>query len=141
MKYLLDTCVLSELIKPNPDKNVISWIKNISEDDMYVSVLTFGELEKGIEKAQDLIRKKKFQLWVQQDLKERFEERVIDINIKVATRWGIVQGKAEMEGRPMSAINGLIAVSGLVHDCTVITRNIDDMKQSGADLLNPWDND
>lgn len=141
MKYLLDTCVLSELIKPNPDKNVVSWMNNISEANMYVSVLTFGELEKGIEKAQDLIRKKKLQLWVQQDLKERFEDRVIDIDIKVAARWGIVQGKAEMEGRPMSAIDGLIAVSGLVHDCTVVTRNIDDMRQSGADLLNPWDND
>jgi predicted nucleic acid-binding protein len=138
MKYLLDTCVLSEIIKPLPDNKVIKWLRNIDEEKMYVSVLTFGELEKGIEKALNLSRKKKLQIWVRQDLSERFENRVINIDLKVAARWGEVQGRSEKDGNPMSVIDGLIAVSGLVHDCIVVTRNISDMKQSGVELFNPW---
>jgi predicted nucleic acid-binding protein len=78
------------------------------------------------------------QLWVEQDLKARFENRIIDIDLDVATRWGKVQGKAELKGKPMPAIDGLIAVSGLVHNCVVVTRNVSDMQQSGVELLNPW---
>ncbi len=138
MKYLLDTCVLSEIIKPVPDNNVIEWLRNIDEENMYVSALTFGELEKGIEKALNLTRKKRLQIWVRQDLSSRFENRVINIDLKVAARWGEVQGKSEIDGNPMSVIDGLIAVSGLVHDCIVVTRNTSDMKQSGVELFNPW---
>ena len=138
MKYLLDTCVLSEIIKPIPDSNVIEWLRIIDEENIYVSVLTFGELEKGIEKVPNLTRKKKLQIWVRQDLSERFENRVINIDLKVAARWGEVQGRSEEDGNPMSVIDGLIAVSGLVHDCIVVTRNISDMKQSRVELFNPW---
>ena len=108
------------------------------EENIYVSVLTFGELEKGIEKTPNLTRKKKLQLWVRQDLSIRFENRVINIDLKVAARWDEVQGKSEMDGNPMLVIDSLIAVSGLVHDCIVVTRNISDMKQSGVELFNPW---
>ncbi|TXK97455.1 VapC toxin family PIN domain ribonuclease, partial [Methylococcaceae bacterium CS1] len=77
MKYLLDTCVISEVIKPRADKNVISWVKNQNEESLYLSVLTFGEIEKGIEKSPDEARKRKLQLWVEEDLKKRFEGRII----------------------------------------------------------------
>ena len=138
MKYLLDTCVISEVIKPKADQNVISWIKNQDEESLYLSVLTFGEIEKGIEKSPDEVRKKKLQLWVEEDLKKRFEGRVVPIDIDVSVKWGAIQGKAELQGKPMPAIDGLIAVSGLVHNCIVVTRNVSDMEQSTAELLNPW---
>ncbi len=138
MKYLLDTCVISEIIKPQPDENVVAWIQNKNENDLYLSVLTFGELEKGIEKAQDLARKAKLKLWVEQDLKQRFEGRIIPIDLSVSSSWGNVQGMAEVAGKPMAVVDGLIAVSGLVYDCIVVTRNVSDMKQSGVELLNPW---
>lgn len=138
MKYLLDTCVISEVIKPQPDGHVISWLLQQSEDDLYLSVLTFGEIEKGIEKAADLVRKRKLQLWVEQDLKKRFEGRIIPVDLAVAVKWGVIQGAAERLGKPMSAIDGLIAVSGLVHNCIVVTRNTADMEQSSVELLNPW---
>jgi toxin FitB len=70
MKYLLDTCVISEIISPQPDENVISWIQGKNENSFYLSVLTFGEIEKGIEKALDPVRKRTLQLWVEQDLKQ-----------------------------------------------------------------------
>ncbi len=138
MKYLLDTCVISEAIKSQPDKNVISWIQSQNEDSLYLSVLTFGEIEKGIEKLPDGMRKRNLQLWVEDDLKTRFKGRIISIDLDVAVKWGAVQGNAELTGKAMPAIDGLIAVSGLAHHCIVVTRNIKDMQQSSAELLNPW---
>jgi len=138
MKYLLDTCVISEVIKPRADKNVVSWMQNQDEESLYLSVLTFGEIEKGIEKSTDEARKRKLQLWVEEDLKKRFEGRIVPINIDVSVKWGAIQGNAELLGKPMPAIDGLIAVSGLVHNCIVVTRNVSDMEQSTVELLNPW---
>lgn len=138
MKYLLDTCIISEIIKPKPNKNVISWMKNVNEDSLYLSVLTLGEIEKGIEKAKDLTRKRNLQLWVEEDLKKRFEGRIIPIDLSVAVKWGAIQGAIELIDRPMPAIDGLIAVSGLVNNCIVVTRNTSDMEQSSVELFNPW---
>lgn len=138
MKYLLDTCVISEVIKPQADKNVISWMQNQDEESLFLSVLTFGEIEKGIEKSADEAKKRKLQLWVEEDLKKRFEGRIVPINIDISVKWGTIQGNAELRGKPMPAIDGLIAVSGLVHNCIVVTRNVSDMEQSTVALLNPW---
>ena len=138
MKYLLDTCVISEIIKQKPDKNVISWLEGQDENSLYLSVLTFGEIEKGIEKASNQIRKQKLRLWVEDDLKKRFEGRIIPISFSIAAEWGKIQGKAELLGKPMPTMDGLISVSGLVSQCTVVTRNISDMEQSSAELFNPW---
>jgi predicted nucleic acid-binding protein len=138
VKYLLDTCVISEVIKPKPDKNVLAWLQNQDECNLYISVLTFGEIEKGIEKTSNETRKRKLRLWVEEDLKKRFEGRIIEIDLDVSVQWGVIQGAAELVGKPMPSIDGLIAVSGLVHNCVVVTRNIADMTQSSVVLLNPW---
>jgi len=139
MKYLLDTCVISEVIKKEPNANVLSWLQTQNEEDLYLSVLTFGEIQKGIEKAPDNTRKKKLKLWVEEDLKKRFKDRIIPIDLKIVSNWGVIQGIAESSGKTMPTIDGLIAVSGLSHNCIVATRNISDMKQSTAELFNPWD--
>ena len=138
MRYLLDTCVISEIIKLKPSKNVISWLEKQDESNLFLSVLSFGEIEKGIEKASDEVRKKKLRLWVEEDLKQRFEGRILPIDLQVSTQWGVLQGKSEKAGKPMPAIDGLIAVSGLVNNCIVVTRNTSDMEQSTAELFNPW---
>ncbi len=139
MKYLLDTCVISEMIKPKPDENVISWLEEQDENSLYLSVLTFGEIEKGIEKASNQIRKQKLRLWVEDDLKKRFEGRIIPISFAIAAEWGKMQGKSELLGKPLPTMDGLIAVSGLVSQCIVVTRNLSDMEQSTAELFNPWE--
>ncbi len=138
MKYLLDTCVLSELIKPKPNKKVIKWIAQQRETNLYVSVLTFGELHKIIEKADNIVTKQHLQLWVKNDLYTRFQSRIIPIDLKVANKWGEVQAQTEKTGKPLPSIDGLIAVSGLVNDCIVVTRNTSDMENSTAVLFNPW---
>jgi predicted nucleic acid-binding protein len=139
MKYLLDTCVISELTKIKPKKKVVSWINEHDEVNFYLSSLTFGELYKGISKLPDSKKRKKLFHWIEQDLKERFAGKILDIDLTVARIWGEIQGLSEAAGNPMPAIVGLIAATALAHDLTVVTRNISDMQQSGAALLNPWE--
>lgn len=139
MKYLLDTYVISEIIKKEPDKNVLAWLRTQDEDDLFLSILTFGEIQKGIEKAPDHNRKRKLKIWVEEDLKKRFENRIIPVDLKVVTNWGSIQGVAELAGKTMPTIDGLIAVSGLTYNCIVATRNTSDMEQSTAELFNPWE--
>ena len=138
MKYLLDTCVISEVIKSKPNKKVIKWLKDQEETNLYLSVLTFGEIEKGIEKSANEERKAKLKLWVEEDLKQRFENRILPIDLKTASKWGEVQGKSEIIGKALPAIDGLIAVTGVINNCVVVTRNTSDMQQSSAELFNPW---
>ena len=139
MKYLLDTCVISEVIKKEPNKNVISWLQAQDEANLFLSPLTFGEIQKGIQKDPDQNRKKRLTIWVEEDLKKRFENRIIPIDLKVVTNWGSIQGLAELAGRTMPTLDGLIAVSGLTYNCVVATRNTSDMEQSTAELFNPWE--
>jgi predicted nucleic acid-binding protein len=139
MKYLLDTCVISELIKKIPNKNVLLWLQNQEESSLFLSTLTFGEIQKGIEKAPDEIRKRKLKTWLEEDLRNRFQGKIIPIDLNVAIKWGEIQGKAEKSGKKMPTIDGLIAVSALVHHCTVVTRNTSDMEASLVELLNPWE--
>jgi predicted nucleic acid-binding protein len=138
MKYLLDTCAISELTKTKPDKKVISWITNNDEANYYLCSLTFGELYKGVSKLPDSKKRKKLFLWIEHDLKERFAGKILDIDLMVARTWGEIQGASEAVGNPMPAIDSLIAATGLTHDLTVVTRNITDMQQSGVSLFNPW---
>ena len=138
MKYLLDTCVISELIKPQPNRSVVSWLQSQTENDLYLSVLTFGEIEKGIEKAANEARKSKLKLWVEEDLKQRFKGRILAIDLDVCTKWGEIQARTELLGKPVPSIDGLIAISALVNNCIMVTRNVKDMQQSGVDLFNPW---
>lgn len=138
MKYLLDTCVISEIMKQKPSGKVTKWIKNEDETNFFISVLTIGELHKEIEKLSESKRKEKLHNWVENDLKERFWNKIIDIDMQVAMIWGKIQGMTERVGKPMPAIDSLIAATGITHHLTVVTRNTSDMKESGVALLNPW---
>ena len=126
------------MLKPAPDKKVIAWLKQQNEGSLYLSVLTFGEIEKGIEKSANEKKKNKLRLWLEEDLKQRFADRILQIGLNVATKWGEMQAKSEIAGKPMPAIDGLIAITGLVNNCIVVTRNTSDMQQSQVTLYNPW---
>lgn len=138
MNYLLDTCLISELAKSEPNKNVVDWVLNENETNFYVSVLTFGEIHKGIEKLPESKKKKELQIWVENELKNRFQNRIIGIDMHISIVWGKIQCTAEKNGKPMPAIDALIAATGIVHNLTVVTRNVADMEQSTVKLLNPW---
>jgi predicted nucleic acid-binding protein len=138
MKYLLDTCVLSELIKKEPNQKVVKWVSQNEESDLFISVLTIGEIHKGIEKLSESKKKEKLHQWVNYDLKERFKSRIIDFDLETATVWGKTQAHSELSGKGMPAIDGQIVATGISYDLTVVTRNTKDMEISGAALLNPW---
>ena len=138
MNYLLDTCVISELIKARPTKSVVKWVESIDEPSMFISVLTLGEIHKGITKLRASKKKKALQEWVSSDLYQRFDNRIIPVSIEIARIWGEVQGKAEKKGEKMPAIDNLIAATAIAYDFTVVTRNAADMENSGVQIHNPW---
>ncbi len=137
MKYLIDTCVISELIKPNPNANVENWFFSKVEDSLYISVLTLGELKKGIIKLPESKKKTDLAEWFN-EIEKRFSERTLNIDKEVAKTWGAVQGKLEKQGEPMPAVDALIACIGITNSMTVVTRNTEDMERSGVSLINPW---
>jgi toxin FitB len=139
MKYLLDTCVISELAKPKADKRVVDFVLKKNEETLYISTLTIGELIKGIEKLPESAKKNELYAWVHNDLKERFGNRIIDINFDIAKTWGKIQATAEKKGKPMPAIDSLIAATGIALNLIVVTRNVVDMVESGVELLNLWE--
>ena len=138
MNYLLDTCVISELVREQPDALVLKWVSSIPETSLFLSVLTFAEIHKGIEKLPESKRKDKLHKWVNADLRVRFKGRILNLNLNVATKWGQVQGQAERRGKPMPLMDGLIAATAISNDLIVVTRNTKDMEQSEVTLLNPW---
>lgn len=138
MNYLLDTCLISELAKSKPDEKVVDWVLSENETNFYVSVLTFGELHKGVEKLPESKKKEELQVWIEDELKNRFQNRIIGIDMRVSILWGKIQCLAGKNGKPMPAIDSLIAATGIAYKLTVVTRNVTDMEQSGVKLLNPW---
>lgn len=138
MSFLLDTSVISELVKAAPDHRVIEWLKRTDEASLYLSVLTIGEIEKGIAKLPESSRREKLETWVRRDLADRFRERLLAIDGTVAATWGRLAGEAEARGEPLPVIDGLIAATSLAHDLTVATRNIGDFERCGARCFNPW---
>lgn len=138
MKYLIDTCCISELIKRKPNPNVLKWFADCDEFSMYLSVITFGELRKGIEKLPDSIKKKDLNRWVNEELKQRFKNRVLSINMEEVNKWGEILAIADLNGKPLPAIDSLIAATALVHELSVVTRNTQDFQDSEVELINPW---
>lgn len=138
MNYLLDTCVISEMVKSEPNKNVIDWVSSQDENHLFLSVITLGEIQKGISKLNESKKKKTLRIWLQSDLLERFSGRIIPIDDQIAMNWGVVQASAEREGFIIPSIDGLIAATAITRNMTVVTRNVPDMEPSGVLLLNPW---
>ena len=139
MNYLLDTCVLSEFVKKSPNQNVIQWIEKCDEDTLYLSVLSIGEIQKGIAKLADVHRKTIIQTWLETDLRNRFAERLIPVNEEIAITWGTVQGEAEANGITLPTIDGLLSATALTCNLIIVTRNGKDMITTGVKIFNPWD--
>jgi toxin FitB len=138
MSYLIDTCCISELIKKEPDVNVVSWFSSVEEAHLFLSVITFGELRKGIDKLPESKRKRELSNWINDDLTDRFKNRIIDISIAVSNEWGSMLAQAELSGKPIPAIDAMIASTALVHNLVVVTRNTRDFETAGVELMNPW---
>lgn len=138
MKYLLDTNLISELVKKEPNPGVLRWIDERDENTFYLSVITLGELQKGISKLHDLSRVERLQAWMDQDLAHRFKGRILPIDEEVATTWGRIQGMNEKSGIKLPVMDSLIAATAIAHNLIVVTRNVQDIERCQAMVHNPW---
>ncbi len=139
MTFLLDTNVLSEWVKPSPHIRVAAWLAGIDEDIVFLSVMTLREIRHGIERLPPSARRSRLEAWLTVDLPLRFEGRLLQIDEATADRWGRLMAAGQDCGRPMSAVDGLIAAIACRHDLTLVTRNIRDSEALEIRLLNPWE--
>ena len=140
MSYLIDTNVLSELRRKQPDVHVVAWFSERAAQSLFLSVLTLGEIRKGIERLDgtqtDAVRRQALGDWLEQELPRFFLGRLLSIDVGIADRWGHLQAFA---GRPLPAVDSLLAATALHHNLTLVTRNVKDFADMGVDLINPWD--
>ena len=132
---MLDTNVLSELVKARPEKRVIEWIATIPDEALYVNVLALGELRHGVERLPAGARRERLRLWLENDLTDWFGPRVIAISAEVAAQWGRITASAS---RTLAVIDALTAATALAHNLRVVTRNVRDFEGTGVEIINPW---
>ena len=135
MSYLIDTNVLSELRRKSPDPGVVSWFSQRPPATLHLSVLTLGEIRKGIEGVRDEVRKQSLIDWLETDLPTFFTGRILDVDGAVADRWGRLVAAA---GRPLPTIDSLLAATALEHDLVLVTRNTKDFAGLPVEAFNPW---
>jgi predicted nucleic acid-binding protein len=135
MSYLLDTNVISELVRPKPSKAVLIWFDSIPSEALHISVLTLGEIRKGVEGMPDGVRREKLRLWLEHDLLDWFDTRVLPVDSAVADRWGRLLAQV---GRPVPSIDSLLAATALHHELRIVTRNQKDFDYPGLEVINPW---
>lgn len=135
MSYLIDTNVLSELRRKSPDPGVVAWFSQRPPATLHLSVLTLGEIRKGIEGVGDEVRKQTLIDWLETDLPTFFTGRILDVNGAVADRWGRLVAAA---GRPLPTIDSLLAATALEHDLVLVTRNTKDFAGLPVEVFNPW---
>ena len=135
MSYLLDTNIISELVRTKPAKAVVAWFENIPSEALHISVLTLGEIRKGIERMPDGARREKLRLWLEHELVDWFDARILAVDIPVADRWGRLVAQI---GRPVPSIDSLLAATALHHELRLVTRNQKDFNYPGLEVVNPW---
>jgi len=138
MNYLLDTNVISELISKRPDREVVEWLDRLDPNTVYLSVITIGEIRKGMEKLPSSKRRDRVKEWLVGDLLPRFHGRILEITIEVMLVWGELIGRLEKEGRLITAIDSLVAAIALQGNYRLVTRNEHDFKHTGVTMINPW---
>jgi tRNA(fMet)-specific endonuclease VapC len=138
MRFLLDTCVISELVAKQPDPGVVQWIDDVGEEKIYLSAITIGEIKKGIEKLPDSRRKSTLAEWLEDDLMTRFKDKILPIDTDAMLVWGELTASLEVQGRKMPAMDSSIAAIALHGNLSLVTRNEDDFQHAGIPITNPW---
>ncbi len=135
MSYLVDTNVISELVRPKPAPAVVEWFEGVADEALHLSVLTLGELRRGVEKLPASKRKEKLRHWLEQELPAWFGARLLPVDAAVADAWGRLQANAE---RTLPAVDSLLAATALHHHLRLVTRNTADFDVPGLETINPW---
>lgn len=136
MSYLVDTDLVAELSRRTPNPHVVAWFREVPDTALHLSVLTLGELRKGVESLAHVRRKERLRVWSENDLADWFGERLLPVTAAVAERWGRLLAEA---GRPVPAVDSLLAATALQHGLRMVTRNTQDFGFPGLDVVNPWE--
>jgi len=134
--WLIDINVLSETLRPAPNAQVMSWLDSVEPEKCFVSVITLGELRKGVLKLGVSRQRERLSHWLDDTLAQWFGERVVKIDQVVCTHWAELLAAA---GRPLPAIDSLLAASAVAHELVIATRNVRDFELPGVKVVNPWD--
>jgi predicted nucleic acid-binding protein len=137
--FLLDTNFVSELVRSKPEPGVLEWMTAADESLLYLSVLTLGEIRKGVAGLPQGKRQTQLETWLELDLQVRFSGRILAIDAAIADRWGLMSAEAKRKGTSLSAIDGLLAATALHYNLTIVSRNIRDFTSTSVAILNPWD--
>lgn len=135
MKYLIDTNIISELARKTPNESVVLWVESIPQEALFISVLTLGELRKGVNKLIASSQRDRLENWLSHELPTWFEKRVIMIDKAIADRWGELLAN---NNRTLPAIDSLLAATALHCDMRIVTRNEKDFDGLGVEVINPW---
>jgi len=139
VSWLLDTNVVSEWVKPKPSPAVAGWLDEVDEDQVFMSVVCFAELRRGVELLPRGRRRESLRLWLEDDLTVRFERRILGVDLPVADAWGHVTAAATRRGHRLGTMDALLAATALTHDLTLVTRNRRDFEGTGVELFDPWE--
>jgi toxin FitB len=137
--FLVDTNVVSEFIRPQPDSRVIRWLEAADSESLFASVVTFGEIRLGIEDLPVSKRRAALEEWLEQGLPQWFESHLLPVTKAIADRWGQLTIKAKRKGIAITTADGLIAATALEHDLAIVTRNVKDFVATGVTIVNPWE--
>lgn len=138
-RYLLDTCVISEFVKPSPELNVIHWLNAVDPEQIFLSAVTIGEIQFGISNCPPSNRRTELEVWLNDSLFHQFADRILPLDREVFLTWGQITAQQRQQGTPMGVMDSLIAAVALHHRMVLVTRNVSDFTIPGISLLNPWE--
>ncbi len=138
MRYLLDTNVISELVKPLPHENVWEWVNALPDEQLFISSITIGELQRGIELLPPSKRRSDYEHWLQEQILTQYADRIIAVDTMVMLQWGTLMAQTAAIGRSLPVFDSLLAATALTHNMHLVTRNAQDFADTGVQVVNPW---
>ena len=137
--YLVDTNVPSELTRESPDARVVAFLRKVRKESLFLSVMTLGEICKGIDLLPASQKRDALQDWLEVEVRSWYAGRILPVTESIAERWGHLAARGKQQGIAVKVVDAVIAATALEHGLTLVTRNVKDFAGLGVDLLNPWD--
>lgn len=138
-QYLLDTCVLSEFVKPKPERKVIDWLNSVDAEAVFLSAVTIGEIQFGISSRPPSNRRTELEVWLNEALSQQFGGRILALDADTFVEWGKMTAEQEQNGETQGVMDSLITATALKHKMVLVTRNVGDFKVFGLSVFNPWE--